>query len=217
VRRGTALFADRAHAGRRLAEVLAPWAATSPVVVGMARGGVPVAYEVARALGAPLDVVVVRKLGHPDQPELGLGALGEDGVRIVNAPMVARLAVPDEVIDSVAGRETVELERRRDLYRGGRPPVTVTGRPVIVVDDGLATGFTARAAVEVMRRRRAGRVVVAVPVGSPEAVASLGDVADDVVVVETAEEFSGISQCYGDFRQLGDDEVARLLAANAAP
>jgi len=212
VRVAAGVFADRADAGRRLALLLEPLRDGAPVVVGMARGGVAVAAEVAAVLGAPLDVVVVRKLGCPGQPELGLGALGEEGVRIVNERLVQRLGVTDEVIDEVAGRETVELERRRARYRAGRPPTPVAGRPVVVVDDGLATGFTARAAVEVMRRRRAGRVVVAVPVGSPGAVASLEAVADEVVCVETAGEFFGISEWYRDFHQVSDDEVARLLA-----
>jgi putative phosphoribosyl transferase len=207
----TAAFTDRAEAGRRLAALLEPLGGASPVVVGMARGGVPVAHEVARLLSAPLDVVVVRKLGHPRQPELGLGALGEESVRVVNEPLVTRLAIPPSVLDEVAGRETVELERRRLAYRGGRPPVAVAGRTVVVIDDGLATGFTARAAVEVMRRRRAGRVVVAVPVGSPDAVASLEAVADEVACLETTARFFGISEWYRDFGQVSDDEVARLL------
>jgi putative phosphoribosyl transferase len=177
----------------------------------MARGGVPVAAEVARILDCPLDVVVVRKLGHPSQPELGLGALGEDAVRLVNESLVARLAVPAAVIEEVADRERAELDRRVRLYRGDRPPVVLAGRPVIVVDDGLATGFTARAAVEVVGHRGASPVIVAVPVGSPEAVAALGLVADDVVCVETTDRFFGISQWYGDFDQVPDDEVARLL------
>jgi predicted phosphoribosyltransferase len=205
------VFADRADAGRRLAVLLEPFRDSRPVVVGMARGGVAVAAPVADALGAVLDVVVVRKLGHPGQPELGLGAIGEEGVRIVNEPLVQRLGVSAAVIDEVARRETAELERRRTLYRAGRPPVTVAGRPVVVVDDGLATGFTARAAVEVMRRRRAGRVVVAVSVGSPRARAALEAVADEVVCVETADDFFGISEWYRDFHQVSDDEVARLL------
>ncbi len=204
-------FADRVDAGRRVALLLEPLRASRPVVVGMARGGVPVAHEVARILGAPLDVVVVRKLGHPDQPELGLGALGEEGVRVVNEPLVARLAVSAEMIEDVARREATELERRVRAYRGDMAPVEVTGRSVVVVDDGLATGFTARAAVEVARRRGAARVVLAVPVGSPEAVASLRSVADDVVCVATTARFFGISEWYRDFTQVGDVEVARLL------
>jgi putative phosphoribosyl transferase len=219
INRTGALFVDRADAGRRLArllEALPLFAEHSsrpgrPVVVGMARGGVPVAAEVARILDCPLDVVVVRKLGHPGQPELGLGALGEDGVRLVNESLVARLAVPADVIEEVARREQAELDRRVGLYRGDRPPVVVTDRPVIVVDDGLATGFTARAAVEVVRRRGASPVIVAVPAGSPEAVATLRLVADDVVCLETTDRFFGISQWYADFDQVADDEVARLL------
>jgi putative phosphoribosyl transferase len=206
------IFADRTDAGRRLAALLETLGTSDAVVVGMARGGVPVAHEVARALEAPLDVVVVRKLGHPDQPELGLGALGEDGVRVVNEPLLARLAVPAAVVEQVVAGESAELERRVAAYRGDRPPAEVAGRTVVVVDDGLATGFTARAAVEVMRRRGAARVVVAIPVGSPEALISLEAVADEVVCVETGGRFFGISQWYRDFTQVTDDEVARLLA-----
>jgi len=213
-------FLDRRDAGRRLAAVVCDSVpeAEHPVVMGMARGGVPVAFEVAAALHAPLDVVVVRKLGHPQQPELGLGAIGESGVRIVNGALVQRLEVPDEVIDAVVSREQAELERRLRAYRGDRPPVSVEGRTAVVVDDGLATGFTARAAVEVMRVRRASRVVVAVPVGPPDAVAALGAVADDVVCVETTAGFFGLSEWYRDFEQVSDQEVARLLvAATGAP
>jgi putative phosphoribosyl transferase len=211
----TVVFADRADAGRRLAASLEPRRLDRPVVVGMARGGVPVAREVARSLGAPLDVVVVRKLGHRAQPELGLGALGEEGVRVINEPLVARLGVSRAVIDEVAGRETVELLRRLRRYRGDGPPPDLTGRFVVVVDDGLATGFTARAAVAVVRRRGAGHVTLAIPVGAPDAVASLGPVADAVVCLETVDGFLGISEWYRDFAQVTDDEVARLLAEPA--
>ncbi|HVA05098.1 MAG TPA: phosphoribosyltransferase [Acidimicrobiales bacterium] len=212
-------FADRRDAGRRLAEVLVRSglfdeeqpAVMGPVVMGMARGGVPVAFEVSSALDAPLDVVVVRKLGHPRQPELGLGAIGEDGVRVTNDALVAKLGVPEDVIDGVAAQEAIELERRLVVCRGGRAPVEVLGRTVIVVDDGLATGFTARAAIEVMRRRGAARVVLAVPVGPPDAVEALRDVADAVVCVETPKKFFGLSEWYEDFSQLSDDEVARFL------
>ncbi len=183
--------------------------------MGMARGGVPVGFEVAGALGAPLDVVVVRKLGHPRQPELGLGAIGEDGVRIVNDPLVRRLGVTEDVLEAVTARQRAELERRLALYRAGRPPVAVHGLTAIVVDDGLATGFTARAAIEVMRRRDAAVVVLAVPVGPPDAVRALRAVADDVVCVETTEHFFGLSEWYEDFAQVSDDEVARLLALGA--
>jgi putative phosphoribosyl transferase len=205
-------FRDRSDAGRQLAALLVEKDLDDPVAVGMARGGVPVASEVARALPAPLDVVVVRKLGHPNQPELGLGAIAENGVRLVNETLVEQLGVPAQVIDAVAARELEELERRLRTYRGDRPPVSVEGRTAIVVDDGLATGFTARAAVEVMRRRAASTVVVAVPVGPPGAVDALRRVADDVVCVEITERFFGISEWYVDFHQVSDAEVARLLA-----
>jgi putative phosphoribosyl transferase len=211
-------FLDRRDAGRRLAVLLEDSVhndAEHPVVAGMARGGVPVGFEVARALDGPLDVVVVRKLGHPRQPELGLGAIAEDGVRLVNATLVKQLEVPQDVIDLVASQQEKELERRLRVYRGDRPPVPVEGRTVIVVDDGLATGFTARAAIEVMRRRSAARVVLAVPVGPPGAVAALAEVADAVVCVETTENFFGLSEWYQDFRQVSDGEVARLLAEAA--
>jgi putative phosphoribosyl transferase len=190
----TAVFADRAEAGRLLAVLLEGLRSDRPVVVGMARGGVPVARELSRTLEAPLDVVVVRKLGHPGQPELGLGALGEEGVRLVNEPLITRLGVSPDVVDDVARGETVELERRVDLYRGDRPPLDLSGRPVVVVDDGLATGFTARAAVAVVRRRGATSVTVAVPVGAPDAVAALSTVADTVVCLETTDRFFGISE-----------------------
>ncbi len=184
--------------------------------MGMARGGVPVAFEVAAALDAPLDVVVVRKLGHPRQPELGLGAIGEDGVRVVNAALVEQLEVTRDVLDDVTARQSTELERRLRVYRGGRAPFPVEGRTAIVVDDGLATGFTARAAIEVMRRRSAARVVLAVPVGPPDAVEALGTVADEVVCVDTTTRFFGLSEWYEDFDQVSDEEVARLLALAAA-
>jgi predicted phosphoribosyltransferase len=219
-------FADRRDAGRRLAALLEASGSVArqrpqqppgetAVVMGMARGGVPVAFEVATALHAPLDVVVVRKLGHPRQPELGLGAIAEDGVRIVNDALVGRLAVSGDVIDAVAARQTLELERRLRVYRGDRPPVPVRGRTAVVVDDGLATGFTARAAVEVMRRRAAARVVLAVPVAPPDAVDALRAVADDVECVETTEAFFGLSEWYEDFAQVSDEEVTRLLALGA--
>jgi putative phosphoribosyl transferase len=217
------VFVDRRDAGRQLAALLMRWGRPGsvpltqqrPVVMGMARGGVPVAFEVAAALGAPLDVVVVRKLGHPRQPELGLGAIAEDGVRLVNSALVTQLGVPSDVIDAVAAEQATELERRVRAYRGGRAPVPVEDRAAIVVDDGLATGFTARAAIEVMRGRSADRVVLAVPVGPPDTVESLREVADDVVCVNVTERFFGLSEWYEDFEQVSDAEVARLLALGA--
>ncbi|HUC38442.1 MAG TPA: phosphoribosyltransferase family protein [Acidimicrobiales bacterium] len=211
------VFRDRKDAGRQLASRLEQLGLDRPVVLGMARGGVPVAFEISEALRAPLDVIVVRKLGHPSQPELGMGALAEGGVRVVNAPLVAQLHVPGTLIDKVAAREQTELERRLAAYRGDRPAVDVEGRTVVVVDDGLATGSTALAAVESLRRRGAKRVVLAVPVAPPAAVASLEDAADDVVCCEVTERFFGISEWYHDFRQVPDEEVVRLLVeAHAA-
>jgi predicted phosphoribosyltransferase len=210
------IFLDRRDAGRRLAAVVSGRVMGRSVVAGMARGGVPVAFEVAAALGSPLDVVVVRKLGHPRQPELGLGAMAEEGIRLVNEALVRQLGVSAEVLEAVAARQGAELERRLVRYRTGRAPVPVRDLTAIVVDDGLATGFTARAAVEVMRRRHAAAVVLAVPVGPPDTVAALAAVADDVVCVETTDRFFGLSQWYEDFSQVSDDEVASLLALGAA-
>jgi putative phosphoribosyl transferase len=205
-------FGDRAEAGRLLAELVVGLDLVRPVVLGMARGGVPVGAEVARALGAPLDVLVVRKLGYPRQPELAMGAIGEGGVRVVNEDLVAQLQVPGSVIDEVAAREGAELERRLAAYRGGRPGVELGGRSAVVVDDGLATGATARAAVAVVRARGAARAVLAVPVAPPAAVRALAASADEVVCVWVSERFFGIGQWYDDFRQVHDDEVQRLLA-----
>ena len=209
-------FTDRAEAGDRLGRRLDHLRASDPVILGMARGGVPVAHRVASHLDAALDVVLVRKLGHRPQPELGLGAIGEGGVRVLNEPLLARLAVPTAEIDAIAAAETLELERRLRLYRGDRPLVPLGGRTVIVVDDGLATGFTALAAVASVRCRRPARIVMAVPVGSPGAVALLEEVADTVLCLETAARFSGIGQCYADFHQVTDGEVTRLLDRSPA-
>ena len=206
-------FRDRADAGRRLAAELATLDLTEPVVLGMARGGVAVAAEVARGLGAPLDVLVVRKLGYPRQPELALGAIGEGGVRVLNDDLIAQLRVTAEDLEAVASREAAELERRVERYRGGRPPLVLGGRTVVVVDDGLATGATARAALAVVRHLGARHVVLAVPVAAPSALAVVGAAADEIVCAEVSTRFSGISQCYDDFHQVSDDEVSALLSA----
>lgn len=209
-------FRDRVDAGRRLAERLAVHSGESAVVVALPRGGVPVAAEVAKALGAPLDVLVVRKLGCPWQPELGMGAIAEGDITVRNEDLIERIGVDDATIRAVADRERAELDRRVRRYRGDRPPVPVEGRTAILVDDGIATGSTARAAVDVLRRRGASRVVLAVPVAPREAVIALGDVADEVVAVETPRLFMAIGQFYDDFTQTSDDEVATLLAARSA-
>jgi putative phosphoribosyl transferase len=208
----TMAFRNRTEAGRVLGEKLARLGLEPPVVLGMARGGVPVAFEVARVLRAPLDVLVVRKLGYPSQPELGIGAIAEGGIRVVNDRLVSQLHVGDELIDRVASHEGRELERRLSVYRGDRDAVEVRGRTVIVVDDGLATGSTAVAAVRALKARGAGRVVLAVPVAPPGAVEALRAEADDVVCVEVTERFFGISEWYDDFHQVSDEEVVRLLS-----
>ena len=209
------MFLDRYEAGERLAEVVAGFASEDAVVLGLPRGGVPVAAQVASALHAPLDVLVVRKLGCPWQPELGVGAIGEGGVRLVNAPLVQGLGIPQEELDRVAAEEEREVARRVHRYRGDRPPVAVKGRTVILVDDGLATGFTARAAIEVLRRLGARRVVLAVPVAPRETLEQLRAVADEAVALETPDHFFGIGQFYLDFAQTSDEEVGALLAGPA--
>ena len=209
------MFVDRHEAGERLAEVLLGFASEDPVVLGLPRGGVPVAAEVASALHAPLDVLVVRKLGCPWQPELGVGAIGEGGVRVVNAPLIEMLNISQEQLDQVAAREESEVARRVYRYRGDRLPVGVQGRTVIIVDDGLATGFTARAGIEVVRHLGARRVVLAVPVAPRETLEQLRAVADEVVALETPDRFFGIGQFYLDFAQTSDEEVTDLLANGA--
>ena len=210
-------FRDRVDAGRQLASAVRDAVLGSDVVVlGLPRGGVPVAFEVAQALGTPLDIIAVRKLGVPFQPELAAGAIGEDGIRVENEE-VRRLSALDQAdIDGLEDRERPELERRARLYRGARPRVDVTGRCVVVVDDGVATGSTARAACQVARAHGAVRVVLAVPVASREAARTLGDVCDQVVCVATPEPFWAVGEWYEDFSQTSDEEVVRLLNLAAA-
>lgn len=210
------MFADRRDAGRKLAARLAPYAAQQPVVIGLPRGGLPVAAEVAERLGAPLDVIVVRKLGAMWQPELGIGAIAEGGIRILNNAVLAEAGMSPEDIEEVTTREREELERRVSRYRGNRQPVSVAGRPVILVDDGLATGYTARAAIEALRRRGAGRVILAVPVAPLDSVRDLQSVADEVIAIETPTWFLAIGEWYEDFTQTSDEEVASILAAARA-
>jgi putative phosphoribosyl transferase len=209
-------FRDRREAGRRLAERLSGLRASSPLVLGLPRGGVPVAFEVANALGAPLDVLVVRKLGVPFQPELGMGAVGEDGVRVLNPDVLRQAGVTETQLAAVEARERAEVEERAVRLRRGRPAIPVQGRTVVIVDDGLATGGTARAAVQVARARGADRVVLAVPVAPPDTVAALRRDADDIVAVETPEPFFAIGGWYSDFSPTSDDEVVQLLARSRA-
>ena len=213
----TSRFRDRADAGRVLAGLLRQYAARPDVVVlGLPRGGVPVAHEVARALGAPLDVFVVRKLGVPGQEEYAMGAIASGGVRVLNRDAVAQLAISERVIDEVAARERRELERREHLYRDGREPPTLEGRTVIVVDDGLATGASMRAAVEALKNHHPARIVVAVPVGSAETCARLRHEVDEVVCAATPDPFFAVGPWYDDFEQTTDGEVHDALARAAA-
>lgn len=210
-------FRDRAEAGRALAETLVDRLAGQDVVVlGLPRGGVPVAAPVAQALSAPLDVFVVRKLGAPGQPELAIGAVASGGVRVLNDGLLRALAVTPAALARVTANERSELDRREWAYRGGRAPAGLAGRTVVLVDDGLATGATACAAVEAVRGHRPHRVVAAVPVGSPEACARLEQVADEVVCLAAPESFRSVGAYYADFGQTSDAEVRHLLSAARA-
>jgi len=207
------LYCDRRDAGRQLAARLAGFAGRGDMLVlGLARGGLPVAAEVAYALDAPLDVLTIRKLGVPGQPELAMGAIASGGVRVLNREIVHRISDAEVVIEEVATAEQRELERRELEYRGDRQAMDVQGKTVIVVDDGLATGASMEAAVFSLRQRRAGRVIVAVPVGSPEACARLAGDADEVICLNTPPDFEAVGQAYDDFSQTTDDEVRTLLA-----
>jgi len=212
------LFRDRRDAGRLLAEKLAAYATRPDVLVlALPRGGVPVAYEVAHRLGAPLDVFVVRKLGVPGHEELAMGAVATGGVRVLNDQLVEQLGIPDQMIDAVAARERQELARRERLYRGGRRPPDVRGRTVILVDDGLATGATMYAAIEALRKQNPGRIVVAVPTASPETCEEMKAKADHVICAITPDPFQAVGRWYQDFSQTSDEEVADLLARRSTP
>lgn len=204
-------FENRTEAGQQLAERLKDLAEADPIVLGLPRGGVPVAYEVAHRLHAPLDVVLVRKVGAPHNPEYGIGAVGEGGVRLLNDDAVARLGLSDDQLDSAVAREREEVKRRLESYRSGRPPVPVAGRTAIIVDDGLATGVSASAAVEVLRARKAARVVLAIPVGAPDSVDDLRQRADDVVCLHEPPSFMAVGTWYRDFSQTTDEDVIELL------
>ncbi|MEU6332695.1 phosphoribosyltransferase family protein [Streptomyces sp. NPDC047049] len=206
------LFTDRAEAGHRLAESLGHLRGEEPVVLGLPRGGVPVAFEVARALGAPLDVIVVRKLGVPYQRELGFGAIGEGGVRVISDDIVRRGRLDQADLASVEHAEAAELTRQAERFRAGRRRLDLTGRTAIVVDDGIATGATAAAACQVVRAQGAARVVLAVPVAPPDAAERLRGATDEFVCLSTPFAFSAVGEWYQDFSQTPDDEVVSLLA-----
>ncbi|MFF1923282.1 phosphoribosyltransferase family protein [Streptomyces sp. NPDC058221] len=209
------LFSDRADAGQRLAEVLRPLAKSDPVVLGLPRGGVPVAFRVALELDAPLDVIVVRKLGVPHHPELGLGAIGEGGVRVISEDIVSRSRTSEADLAAVERAETAELLRRARAFRGDRPRIPLGGRSVVVVDDGIATGATALAACEVARAQGAARVALAVPVAPPDAAERLRGQVDELVCLSTPTRFSAVGEWYRDFGQTPDEEVVALLARAA--
>ena len=208
------VFADRDDAGRRLAARLGHLRGEPVVVLGLPRGGVPVAFWVARALGAPLDVIMVRWLGVPFQPELGMGAVGEDGVRVINPEVMQACGVPQDELAAVQAREQAAVEARAARYRSRRPRRRLDGRVAVVVDDGIATGSTARAACQIARALGAERVVLAVPVAPPGWQARIGSDADEMVCVSTPRGFSAIGQFYGRFPQVSDAEV---LACRSAP
>lgn len=207
------LYRDRLEAGRILATKLTAYADRKDVVVlALPRGGVPVAFEVAKALQAPLDVFVVRKLGVPGHEELAMGAIATGGVYVVNEHVVHMLAIPDSVIEEVAEREQKELERREQLYRDDLPPPNVRDRTIILVDDGLATGSTMRAAVAALRKQHPARIVVAVPVAAPVVRDEFKAEVDEIVCASTPEPFFGVGYWYEDFSQTSDEEVHDLLA-----
>jgi len=210
-------FRDRRDAGRRLAAELVDLAQERPVVVALPRGGVPVAAEVAQALGAPLEIFGVLKVGAPGNRELAVGAIAEDGTGVLDPRSAGRLGMTQAMLDEALERDAKELRRRVERYRGGRAPVAVGGRTVIVVDDGLATGLTVLAAVRGLRRRDPARIVVAVPVGSDESVSMLAEEVDRVVCLMTPEPLLGVGRWYWNFAPVSDDQVIEALAVANAP
>jgi predicted phosphoribosyltransferase len=211
--RTTLRFRDRSEAGRLLAVKLTAYANRPEVLVlALPRGGVPVAYEVARALKAPLDVFIVRKLGVPGYEELAMGAVATGGVRVINDQLVAALRIPDYVIEAVAAWEGQELARRERVYRDNRSPPDVRGKTVILVDDGLATGATMQAAVKALRQQQPGRIVVAVPTASPETCDAMRAEVDEIICAITPEPYYAVGFWYEDFSQTMDEEVRELLA-----
>jgi putative phosphoribosyl transferase len=205
------IFGDRSDAGRQLAAKLLPYAGPNTRVLALPRGGVPVAYEVARALGAPLDVVVVRKIGAPGHEELALGAIASGGVRVLNEETIAALSVDRETLDAIASRELAELGRREVAYRGGLPLQDVSDRTVILVDDGLATGASMFSAVVALRARAPREIVVAVPVAPRDTCEALQPEVDEIVCLAMPHPFRGVGAWYADFRQISDEEVRSYL------
>jgi putative phosphoribosyl transferase len=212
---GATLFADRSDAGCKLAERLTSLAPEKPIVVALPRGGVPVAKEVADALGAPLEILGVRKIGTPHNPEYGIGALAEDGTLVIDPEAIAVLRIHNGELDAIVAREAAELVRRVRAYRGNRPALDLEGRTVIVVDDGVATGVTDSAALRAVRRRKPRRVILAVPVCAPDALEHLHSEVDQIVCLHVPHRLRGVSQYYGDFSQVSDEEVLDALESRA--
>jgi len=209
-------YRDRRHAGLELARYLADVKGQDVVVLALPRGGVPVAFEVARALDAQLDVFVVRKLGLPGHPEFAMGAIASGGVRVLNDEVVRLYRIPEQAVEAIARDERHELERRERAFRSQRPPLDVGGRTVVLIDDGLATGSTMKAAVEAVRSLRPARIIVAVPVGSPDTCREFAGIADEIVCARRPEHFAAVGQWYDDFRQTTDEEVRELLQTAAS-
>lgn len=210
------IFRDRTDAGSKLARALTKYRGKPGVIVlALPRGGVPVAFEVAKALATKLDVFLVRKLGVPGHEELAMGAISTGGVRVVNRSVVDHLGITEDVIDSVAVNEQLELERREKIYRGDRDLPELRNSNVILIDDGLATGSTMRAAVAALKQHQPARIIVAVPVASIEACEEVGEEVDEIVCVDTPEPFRGVGMWYEDFSQTTDDEVRALLALSS--
>ena len=209
------LFRDRTEAGRVLADRLAAYANyPDAMVLALPRGGVPVAFEVAEALNLPLDIFVVRKLGLPGHEEFAIGAIASGGARVLNQDLIRQLSLSDEIIEHIVAREQRELERREQTYRGQRPMLDVRDRIVIIVDDGLATGSSMRAAIAALRQKRPTKLIVAVPVGARVTCSELEALADEAICLETPENFNAVGLWYSDFSQITDEEVIDLLARN---
>jgi len=209
------MFLNRVDAGRRLAKKLDAYAGRKNLLVlGIPRGGIPVAFQVAAELGAPLDVFVVRKLGAPWQPELAFGAIATGGIRILDAQIVESLGISDLEIERIAARERQELDRRERVYRGARPPLNVDGKTVILVDDGIATGASTRAAIAALRKLKPARIVLAAPIGPASTCRHLRVEVEDLICLDTPEIFYAIGEFYEDFSQVSDEEVTNLLQLN---
>jgi putative phosphoribosyl transferase len=204
-------FEDRREAGRKLAAKLSRFRGGGCVVFGLPRGGVPVGYEISRSLGAPLDVFVSRKLGAPGQPEFGIGAVAAGGVRILNTDVIRRLGIPDEYVDRITAQEIAEVNRRLRFFRGGRPEMEVGGRTAILVDDGLATGVTARAAVEAMKLRKPERLILAAPVCAAQTTSVFASKVDELLCLASPSDLGAIGLWYRNFDQTTDEEVVQLL------